>query len=156
MTSDAAEEAWKKWMQSLGLQVRRTREFLGLTQAELGRRAGISQGAVSRFEGGRAVSTPFLAIVRINVVLARALGALDASFLSEDARRYLRHMEFLATPSEASEFGQTPIPERSLTSDRNAEAWMRLYWEVPPQHRGVLLSIGRAAAACLNARYVPQ
>ena len=66
-------------MQNLGRHVGRTREFLGLTQQELGRRAGVSQGAVSRFEGGRAFSTPFLAIVRLNVALAPALRALDAS-----------------------------------------------------------------------------
>jgi predicted transcriptional regulator len=70
--SDAAEVARREWMQNLGRQVRRTREYLGLTQQELERRAGVSQGAVSRFEGGRALSTPFLAIVRLNVALARA------------------------------------------------------------------------------------
>src|SRR5262249_50522076 len=83
--------------------MRRTREFLGLTQQKLARRARVSQGAVSRFERGRALSTPFLAIVRINVTLAQALGALDASTLSEDARRYRQYMDFLATPAETRE-----------------------------------------------------
>ena len=83
-----------------------TREFLGLTQQELARRPGVSQGAVSRLEGARALSTPFLVIVRLNVALARALTALDASMLSEDGRRYLHDMEFLATPPEASETGE--------------------------------------------------
>jgi transcriptional regulator with XRE-family HTH domain len=77
-------------MQDLGRQVRHIREFLGLTQQELAQRAGVNQGAVSRFEGGRA--TPFLAIVRLSVALARALETLDASKLSEEARRYLRYM----------------------------------------------------------------
>ena len=52
---------------------------------------------MSRFEGGRAFSTPFVVIVRLNVTLARALAALDASMLSDDARRYLDYMRFLAT-----------------------------------------------------------
>lgn len=85
----------------------------------------MSQGAVSRFEGGRAFSTPFLAILRLNVALARALQGLDASTLSDDARRYLRYMEFLPTPPEASEAGGTPLPERELTTDPKGEAWMR-------------------------------
>jgi transcriptional regulator with XRE-family HTH domain len=148
--SDAAEVAWREWMQNLARQVRRRREFLGLTQQELGRRAGVSQGAVSRFEGGRAFNTPFLAIVRLNVALARALRALDAATLSEDARRYLRYMEFLATPPEASEAGGTPLPERVLTPDPEGEAWMRLYWEVPPRQRPSLLTMARAAADVLR------
>jgi len=111
----AAELAWQQWIQDLGRQMRRTREFLGLTQQELARRAGVSQGAVSRFEGGRALSPPFLAIVRINVTLAQALGALDASTLGEEARRYRQHMDFLGTPAETSEPNGTPdvdVPRR--------------------------------------------
>jgi transcriptional regulator with XRE-family HTH domain len=92
-------------MQDLGRQLRRMREFLGLTQQELAQRAGVSQGAVSRFEGGRVLSTPFVAIVRLNVALARAIAALDASMLSDDARRYLHYMRFLATPPEAARTG---------------------------------------------------
>ena len=81
------ERAWREWMRALALQVRRTREFLGLTQRELAQRAGVSQGAVSRFEGGRAMSAWFLTIVRLNVALAQALGTIDPSALSEEARR---------------------------------------------------------------------
>jgi transcriptional regulator with XRE-family HTH domain len=137
-------------MQHLGHQVRRTREFLGLSQQQLAQRAGVSQGAVSRFEGGRALSTPFLAIVRLNVALARALAALDASTLSDEVRRYLHYMEFLATPPEASETSGTPVSARALTSDSESEAWMRLYWEVPPQRRTSLLAMARAAAKALH------
>ena len=67
----------------------------------------MNQGAVSRLEGARALSTPFLVTVRLNVALARALTALDGSMFSEDARRYLHDMEFLATPPEASETGES-------------------------------------------------
>ena len=110
----AAEGTWREWMQDLGRQVRHIREFLGLTQQKLAQRAGVNQGAVSRFEGGRA--TPFLAIVCLNVALARALETLDASKLSEEARRYLRYMKFLAPPPEASEH-EKPLSARPLTTD---------------------------------------
>src|SRR5262249_6887027 len=128
----------------------RTREFLGLTQQELALRAGVSQGAVSRFEGGRALSTPFLAIVRLNVALARALAALDASTLSEDARRYLQYMEFLATPPEASEHGRTPVSARPLTTDPEGEELMRLYWQAPTRARARLLTVVRATVTALR------
>ncbi len=42
---------------------RRVREFLGLSQVQLARLAGISQGGVSRFESGRGLSTPLLVVV---------------------------------------------------------------------------------------------
>ena len=55
---DKAE--WQAWMRSLGLQVRRVREFVGLSQEQVARTAGVSQGAVSRLEAGRGLGTPLL------------------------------------------------------------------------------------------------
>ena len=37
--------SWVEWMRALGRRARHVREFLGLTQDELGRMAGVSQGA---------------------------------------------------------------------------------------------------------------
>ena len=42
--------SWVEWMRALGRRARHVREFLGLTQDELGRMAGVSQGAISRLE----------------------------------------------------------------------------------------------------------
>jgi transcriptional regulator with XRE-family HTH domain len=73
---DAGEPSpveWKGWMRTLGEQVRRTRIFVGLSQEELARRAGVSQGSVSRLESGRGLATPVLVVARINRVLWRAL-----------------------------------------------------------------------------------
>jgi len=105
---------------------------------------------VSRFEGGRAFSTPFVVIVRLNVTLARALAALDASMLSDDARRYLDYMRFLATPPEAGEDSGTPVSARPLTTDPEGEELMRLYRHVPPAARARLLEVVRAAVAALR------
>jgi hypothetical protein len=119
--------------------MRRTREFLGLTQ-----RAGVSQGAVSRFEGCRGLSAPFLAIVRLNVALARGLQALEPSRLTEEAHCDLRYMAFLATPSEASEGREASLTDRPLTREPEREEWMRLYRELSPQQRTTLLQEVRA------------
>jgi transcriptional regulator with XRE-family HTH domain len=137
-------------MRTLGRQVRRTREFLGLTQRELAQRAGVSQGAVSRFEGGRAMSASFLTIVRLNVALAQALRTVDPSALSEEARRYLRFIEFLAVPPGAGQGGETPVSERELTTDPGSEAWIGLYHRVSPRIRATLLALARSAAEALQ------
>ena len=144
------ERAWREWMRALGRQVRRTREFLGLTQRELAQRAGVSQGAVSRFEGGRAMSASFLTIVRLNVALAQALGTIDPSTLSEEARRYLRFIEFLAVPPDAANTAETPVAERELTTDPGSEAWIGLYRRVSPRIRAALLALALAAAEALE------
>ena len=150
MKLGVTERAWRDWMRALGRQVRRTREFLGLTQRELAERAGVSQGAVSRFEGGRAMSASFLTIVRLNVALAQALGAVDPSALSEEARRYLRFIEFLAAPPDAGKAGETPVAERELTVDPGSEAWIGLYNRVSPRIRSTLLALAHAAAEALR------
>ena len=57
---------WATWIKSLGRQARRVREFLGLSQEQVARVAGVSQGAVSRFEGGRGLATPLLVVMKVN------------------------------------------------------------------------------------------
>src|SRR5262245_49212375 len=60
---------WGEWMRAFGRQERRVREFLGLSQDQLARLAGVSQGAVSRLEAGRGLATPLLVVMKINLVL---------------------------------------------------------------------------------------
>ena len=64
-----AARDWSNWMRDLGREVRRQREFLGLSQERLARAAGVSQGAVSRLEAGRGLATPLLVAVKIRLVL---------------------------------------------------------------------------------------
>ncbi|TMB05432.1 MAG: helix-turn-helix domain-containing protein [Deltaproteobacteria bacterium] len=73
---------WAKWMRELGARIRRVREFVGLSQEQLARLAGVSQGAVSRLEAGRGLATPLLVLMKINVPLLRALRGLDPSILN--------------------------------------------------------------------------
>jgi DNA-binding XRE family transcriptional regulator len=52
MDGVATSPEWAACMRSLGIRVRRVREFLGLSQGQVARAAGVSQGAVSRLEVG--------------------------------------------------------------------------------------------------------
>src|SRR5438445_10153434 len=81
---------WREWMRGLGRQERRVREFLGLSQEQLARLAGVSQGAVSRLEAGRGLATPMLVVLKINLALRRALRDVDPSLLNDDLRRVLQ------------------------------------------------------------------
>ena len=80
---------WARWMRGLGRHGRRVREFLGLSQEELARLAGVSQGAVSRLEAGRGIATPMLVILKINLAMRRALREVDPTLLNDDLRRVL-------------------------------------------------------------------
>lgn len=135
---------WKKWMRDFGRQERRVREFLGLSQEQLARLAGVSQGAVSRLEAGRGLATPMLVILKINLAVARALRALDPALLNEDLRRALDFEHLLSPPIGEIGFDATPI-----TSDPDLEELVRMYRDLPDRQRATFLSVVRATASAL-------
>src|SRR5256886_16048036 len=80
---------WAQWMRELGSRIRHVREFVGLSQEQLARLAGVSQGAVSRLEAGRGLATPMLVILKINLALTHRLRAVDPGLLNDAPRRGL-------------------------------------------------------------------
>jgi transcriptional regulator with XRE-family HTH domain len=151
--SAAPRAGWNEWMRRFGRHVRRVREFLGLSQAQVAKRAGVSQGAVSRFESGRGVNTPFLAILKINVALAGELRRLEPSTLTEDVRRFLRHMEFISTPSAMStpRPGGVEMEDIRLASHPDVERVLRLYHRLPKHRRQAFVELVRVVGEVLGA-----
>ncbi len=145
----AAEAGWRTWLVELGRQVRRVREFLGLSQDQLARLAGVSQGAVSRFESGRGLQTPFLTILRIHLVLANGLRRLDPELLTDDARRLLRYTDLFPPASEVEETaGPGERPAVALVPDAGLETLIRRYRALPEARRRIVL---RALDALVGA-----
>jgi transcriptional regulator with XRE-family HTH domain len=142
--SSNTQTDWKKWMRDFGRQERRVREFLGLSQEQLARLAGVSQGAVSRLEAGRGLATPMLVILKINLAVARALRALDPALLNEDLRRALDFEHLLSQP--IAEVGPSPT---SITSDPELEELVHLYRGLSDRQRQTFLSVVRATASAL-------
>ncbi|HYV55943.1 MAG TPA: helix-turn-helix domain-containing protein [Candidatus Nitrosopolaris sp.] len=136
---------WSEWMQALGRQGRRLREFLGLSQEELARMAGVSQGAVSRLEAGRGLATPLLVILKINLALTHRLRTVDPSLLNDDLRRALDIEQRLSPPIEGIGFHALPI-----TKDPDLEELVRLYRQMPERQRETFLSVVRATARALG------
>ena len=75
--------AWSAWMAALGGRVRRVREFAGLSQEQLARAAGLSQGAISRLELAKGLGTPLLVVVKVQAALAAGLRALGSAIPTE-------------------------------------------------------------------------
>jgi transcriptional regulator with XRE-family HTH domain len=136
---------WREWMLALGRQERRVREFLGLSQEQLARLAGVSQGAVSRLEAGRGLATPMLVILKINLAMRRGLRDVDPALLNDELRRVLQIEERLSP--RIGDVGFDALP---LTKDPVLEELVRLYRGLAERQRQTFLSVVRAAADALT------
>jgi transcriptional regulator with XRE-family HTH domain len=132
---------WATWMKGLGRSVRRMRELLGLTQEQLGRIAGVSQGAVSRLEMGVGLATPFLVVVKVQRALQRLVARIDETMLSDEARRILGEDQRIAHVG-----GQTEFVDFPLFGEPGLEELVRTYQGLSVPRREQFLAVVRAAA----------
>ena len=128
------------WMRSLGQTARELRQQAGLSQDHLARRAGVSQGALSRYEQP-SVSTPLLVVMKVNAALRREMisGRLPAS--SAAARRLLS-LENREIPRTVRAFETFPVTARA-----ELEVVVQAFWSVKPGDRGWLLEVARRLVA---------
>ena len=135
---------WTRWMRALGRQERRVREFLGISQEKLARLSSVSQGAISRLESGRGVAVPFLAVLKVPLVLVRALRAMDPALLTPELQRVLSIDAILSPPA-----GDIGVSLGSITKDPAAEELLRLYGRLAERRRRRFLSLVRAIVTAL-------
>ncbi len=133
------------WMESLGQHIRRTRDFLGLTQGQLATLAGTSQAAISRLENGGALGTPYLVVLAVQRALSDALRHFGRDGWQQNAARYLAHPSVLSeAESEAAQPGHD-----------TDEEWLRYvsaYRGAPPTVRSHLVVVVEAVASVVPAR----
>ena len=140
---------WASWMRGLGEQVARIREVLGLSQDQLARLAGVSQGSVSRLENGRGVSTPLVVVTKICSALRIGLSHLDPALLSREAREIVQSGMRLPDPREGAMMGLSP------TSDPGIAELLRVYNRLGERQRRQLLTVIHATAAALAGESTP-
>src|SRR5437899_12455743 len=99
---------WREGMRDLGRQLRRVREFLGLSQDQVARLAGVSQGAVSRLEAGRGLATPMKVVLKVHRGLTRALRAFDPAIPDEERRATLGLDRLIPPPTDSGRPGPLP------------------------------------------------
>ena len=141
-TEDEQRVDWGRWMRGLGRHKRRVREFLGLSQEQLARLAGVSQGAISRLESGRGLATPLLVVMKINAALKRASASVAPELLSDEART-LKLIDDRIAPDDGG------FRDVQILEDQHLEELICLYRQLPERHRKRLVSVARATADAL-------
>jgi transcriptional regulator with XRE-family HTH domain len=143
----AMDQRWRDWMVALGVRVRHLRELVGLSQEQLAKQVGVSQGAISRLEMGRGMNTPLLLALRVYAGLTSALREIDPLLLTEDARTLIAQLEALQLPG--AEAGATPPAASSLLVVPEFEHVVRLCSKVPAVRRIAFVKVVQALAAAL-------
>jgi len=139
------DSEWRAWMRDFGSQQRKAREFLGLSQEQLARAAGVSQGAVSRLEAGRGLATPLLIVLKLNLVIARHLRSVDPALLTDELKRAMDVQDAISPP-----VGESGFPAIPLLKDARLEEIVRLYLSLPDSGRETYVSVARSIASALR------
>lgn len=141
------ESEWRTWMKQLGDRARRLRELLGISQDQLARLAGVSQGAVSRLEMGRGLSTPLVVALKVHAGLALRLEDIDPGLLTEGACEFLVQIRSLSLPLHTASAGNGH--RFSLLVVPEFEDVIRTCSRVPEDRRRVFVSVMTALADAL-------
>ena len=135
----AANIDWRQWMITFGVQVRRLREFLNLSQEQLARAAGASQGAISRLEAGKGLHTPALILLRVQLALIAGLRQIDRELLSDDARGLLD-----AGALRAPNIDMLGAASAPLAREGDLDRLLTLYRQVSSGRRAAFLRVAEA------------
>jgi transcriptional regulator with XRE-family HTH domain len=127
-------EAWYVWMATFGSHVATLRRFLGLTEADLARESGVTEGQVRRFEAGK------------------RLRRIDPDLLAPEAKGFLQHLDFLAMPDEDGPPapGGVPVAEFRIIQDPAIEELVLRFRALDRAGRRAFLQIMRAVAQALR------
>ncbi len=107
----------------------------------------VSQGAVSRFEKGKGLNTPWIIAVKIRVALAARLRQLDPQLLSDDARRFLAQTELYGLPTVLSR--PPRIDDVALVPTVELETALRTFIRLPEDGRRAFAAVMTAVAEAL-------
>jgi len=145
--SRAEAAAWHKWLREIGALAREMREVLGLSQEQLAKIARVSQGAVSRFERGDGLATPWVIAIKIRLALAARLRQLDPDVLTDEARRFLAQTALYGLPDDPA------LPPRmdtiTLLPTPELTGMVRAYSGLPESARAVFADIMSSVAHAL-------
>ncbi len=115
----------------MGRFTRRLRLLVGLSQADLALRAGVSQAAISRLEAGHTRNTPMRVNMRIHLAMRDALGKLPPGLLSGEIRRLMQ------------------VPANGTPQDELLGEAIALYSRLAPVRRGSALGLLRTVRDAL-------
>ena len=137
---------WRRWIHGLGRQLRRMREVSGLSQDQLARLAGVSQGAVSRLETARGMATPLVVVMKISLAVTRELRATDPALLDDDVRHAIDMQDALLRPLATTGAHALRIP-----GDPDLQKLVEMYHALAPRQRVLLVAVLRSVAAALGS-----
>lgn len=141
-------DAWYVWMATFGSHVAMLRQFLGVSQADLAREAGITEGHVRRFEAGKLLDLSFIDVLRLNRALAKRLRGIDPDLLAPEAKGFMQHLDFLEMPDEDGPPapGGVPVQEFRSIQDPEIEELVLRFRALDAEGRHAFLQIMRAVA----------
>lgn len=147
------KDAWRQRLTEFGTEGRRIRELLGLSQEHVARIAGVSQGAVSRFEQGRGVAIPLVGMLKIHLVLAQAVTRLDPKIRTDEMKQLLRWLDVLHVADDPR-LPAWPVRATAngfdVSSDAHLARVMRDWSDLPEQKRRAFVAVIEAVIGTIK------